>query len=242
MIIGSRHNLGKIEKDPIVKIGSETVNRVHTSKTLGVIIDDKLKWENQIDSISKKVSRGIEAIKLIKPYLPKKCLTQVYNALVQPYFDYCSLVWQNCKLELQSKLQKLQNRAARIITEDNWEIRSKDVLKKLNWLPLNQLRLTDTLLFMHKILKDEVPISISDQFQLSVNNQYNLRSNCTMLKLAKPRTNTLKRSFSYHAAKTWNKLPTDLKNLSISDKLFKHNLQDFINENPSFVSNFSSYL
>ena len=66
--------------------------------------------------------------------------------------------------------------------QDNWEIRSKDVLKKLNWLTLNQLRLTDTLLFMRKILKDEVPISISDQFQLSVNNQYNLRSNCTMLR------------------------------------------------------------
>ena len=65
MIIGSRRNLGKIEKDPIIKIGSETVNRVHTSKSLGVIIDDKLKWENQIDSISKKVSRGIGAIKLI---------------------------------------------------------------------------------------------------------------------------------------------------------------------------------
>ena len=38
MIIGSPHNLGKIEKDPIIKIGSETVNRVHTSKSLGVII------------------------------------------------------------------------------------------------------------------------------------------------------------------------------------------------------------
>ena len=41
MIIGSRHNLGKIDKDPVIKIGSETVNRVHTSKSLGVIIDDK---------------------------------------------------------------------------------------------------------------------------------------------------------------------------------------------------------
>ena len=55
MTIGPRRNLGKIKKDPKIKIGSETVNRVHTSKSLGVIIDDKLKWENQIDSISKKV-------------------------------------------------------------------------------------------------------------------------------------------------------------------------------------------
>ena len=30
MIIGSRHNLGKINKDPIIKIGSETLNRVYT--------------------------------------------------------------------------------------------------------------------------------------------------------------------------------------------------------------------
>ena len=63
-----------------------------------------------------------------------------------------------------------------------------------------------------------------------------------LLKLAKPRANTLKQSFSYHAAKTWNKLPTDLKNLSISDKVFKHNIKYFINENPSFLSNFSSCL
>ena len=47
-----------------------------------MIIDDKLKWVDQIDSISKKASRGIGAIKLIKPYDPKECLTPVYNAVV----------------------------------------------------------------------------------------------------------------------------------------------------------------
>ena len=104
MIIGSCHNLGKIDKDPVIKIDSETVNRFHTSKSLGVIIDDKLKWEDQIDSISKNVSCGIGAIKFMKPYVPKKCLTQVYNALIQPCFDYCSLVWQNCKLQSCAKM------------------------------------------------------------------------------------------------------------------------------------------
>ena len=133
MIIGSRHNLSKINMDPKIKIGGESISRVKTTKSLGMVIDDKLKWEDHIDSISRKVSSGIGAIKLIKSYVPKDCLNQIYNALVQPYFDYCSLVWQNCKLELQLKLQKLQNRAARIITGENWETRSKDVLNKLNW-------------------------------------------------------------------------------------------------------------
>jgi hypothetical protein len=147
---------------------------------------------------------------LIKPYVPKDCLNQIYNALVQPYFDYCFPVWQNCKLELQLKLQ---NRAARVITGDNWEIRSKDVLSKLNGQLLNQMRVVKTLLFMRKILKNEVPTSISDLFHMSVNDKYNLRSNFTMLKLAKPRTNyALKRNFSYHGAKTWNNLPTKFAN------------------------------
>ena len=101
MIIGSRHNLYVGLVIPVIKIGNETVNRVYTSKNLGVIIDDKLKWENQIDSISKKASRGIRAIKLIKPYVPKKCLTKVYNALVQPCFDYLSLHGIN---KLQSRV------------------------------------------------------------------------------------------------------------------------------------------
>ena len=35
-----------------------------------VIIDDRLKWEEQIESISKKVSRGIGAIKFFKSCVP----------------------------------------------------------------------------------------------------------------------------------------------------------------------------
>ena len=85
MIIGSRHRLKKIELNPEIKIGSQSVKGVKTTKCLGMIIDDKLRWEGHIDHISKKVSRGIGAMKLIKPYAPKNCLNHIYNALVKPY-------------------------------------------------------------------------------------------------------------------------------------------------------------
>ena len=237
MIIGSRHRLKKIELNPEIKIGGQSVKRVKTTKCLGMIIDDKLRWEGHIDHVSKKVSRGIGAMKLIKPYVPKNCLNQIYNALVKPYFDYCSLVWQNCKLEKQIKLQKLQNRAARVITGDNWETRSKDVLNKLDWKNLKERRLFETLMFMRKILKNEVPALISELFQTSSNDQYNLRSNDTMLKLAKPKTNAMKRSFSYYGAKAWNYLPADLKNLELNENEFKANLKEFISKNVDAFSN-----
>ena len=34
-----------------------------------------------------------------------------------------------------------------------------------------------------------------------------------------------------YSAKTWNNLPTELKNLTISDRVLKNKLQDFIREN-----------
>jgi hypothetical protein len=43
------------------------------------------------------------------------------------------MVWGNCGEGSKEKLQRLQNRAARVITGDTFEIRSTDILKKLNW-------------------------------------------------------------------------------------------------------------
>ena len=55
--------------------------------------------------------------------------------------DYCSMVWDNCGKVLKENLQKLHNRAARVITGDTYEIRSFDILKKLNWKTLEERRI-----------------------------------------------------------------------------------------------------
>lgn len=139
MTIGSPHNVNKIDLNPEIKIGRLSL--------MGMVIDIKIAWEGYNDHVSKKVSRGIGTIKLIKPHVPKNCLNRIYNAVLTPYFDYCSLVWQDCKLELKLKLQKLRNRAARVITADHLAIRSKNVLNSLNWqlLALSGIRLFEKL-------------------------------------------------------------------------------------------------
>ena len=55
MIIGSRNNLSKINVNPTIKIGGESINRVKTTKRLGVVIDDKLKWEDHIATMVQKL-------------------------------------------------------------------------------------------------------------------------------------------------------------------------------------------
>jgi hypothetical protein len=52
--------------------------------------------------------------------------------LIQKPNYYCSMMWGNCGESLKGKLQKLQNRAARVITGDSYKIRPSDILGKLN--------------------------------------------------------------------------------------------------------------
>ena len=78
--------------------------------------------------IIKKVNAGIAIIKRMKTYVPQEFLQTVYNALIQPYFDYCCQLWDTSGIVLKEKLQKCQSRAARVITGASYNIRSADVL------------------------------------------------------------------------------------------------------------------
>jgi len=57
----------------------------------------------------------------------------MYNALVMPYFNYCSTVWGNISKELLDKIQNLQKWAARILTFLNYKTRSSVLLDELGW-------------------------------------------------------------------------------------------------------------
>ena len=97
-------------------------HKCHTSlkwgfepKMLGVQIDEHLAWTKHIEFIAGKISSGIGAIKKEKEFVDRNTLVLIYNALVQPHFDYCCEVWDVLGKTLTDRLQKLQDMAVRII-------------------------------------------------------------------------------------------------------------------------------
>ena len=86
-----------------------------------------------------------------KKFIPTSSLQMIYNALIQPYFDYCSPLWDICGKHLLDKLQKFQNRAARIIAGLSNEINSADVL---GWETLESRRQRMKSVFLYKIIND----------------------------------------------------------------------------------------
>ena len=73
--------------------------------------------------------------------VPTACLTKYYMTSVQSHIDYCSTVWGFTSNKNLNRIQKFQNRAARIITNNfNWDIRGVNIVKDLGWLNIKQRR------------------------------------------------------------------------------------------------------
>ncbi len=56
-------------------VGETIIKRVSYAKTLGVVIDDHLTWERQIDNIQTKISKGISVLRRMKKIVPITALT-----------------------------------------------------------------------------------------------------------------------------------------------------------------------
>ena len=54
--------LGIFKIDPL-KIGEQLITRVQSSKSLGVLFDQRIVWEERVDSLCKRVSSGLAALK-----------------------------------------------------------------------------------------------------------------------------------------------------------------------------------
>ena len=138
----------------------------------------------------------------------------VCNALIQPYFDYCCEVWDTLGKGLSERLQKLQNRAARLIMNlKNEHGHSVLARNSLGWELLEKRRVEMKARIMYKTVNKQAPSRLCDLFQ-NVNkiNDYNLRGSSTRVYIPMPKTEFLKQSFCYDGAKIWNQLPDEIRN------------------------------
>ena len=192
------------------------IESVPSQKCLGVDLDNRLLFDICIENLCKKICSGIGALRRIKPFVPLRPLKMLYNALIQPYFDYCSALWDTCGKVYKDKLQKLQNRAGRVIIGARFDVSSANVLEDLQWSTLDVRRDRLKSVFMYKILNEQSAPSLGEKFIKikDLNREYNLRSNDSDLALPKPKTNYLKRSFRYSGAVLWNSLPSEAKKAS----------------------------
>ena len=214
MFIGSPYNIRNKIGNKLVIFNNKPLVRFRSFKCLGVELDEHLSWEAHmyISSICKKVSAGIGVLKRTKPFVPNETLHTIYKALIQPYFDYCSPLWDNCGASLKQKLQRFQNRAARVLTGASYDTNSSDLLESLSWKNLETRFKLNKVVLVYNILGSGTAPCLRGAFSArSDYNVYNLRGCDTDLSIPKPKKEFLKRSFKYRGAILWNSLSYEAK-------------------------------
>ena len=178
-------------------------------KHLGVLIDNKLDFNNHIDHICKKTGKQVNAIYRLCNILDEETKVAIYNSFIKANFDYCPLIWAFCNKGDIVRLQKIQNRAIRFVHND-FECNSMDLLLKYNEHSIVTLNIYKIAVQMFKCYHDISPSYICSLFKKR-NNVYNNR-HAYNYDLRRPRTIRYgQKCFSYMGPKIWNSLSYELK-------------------------------
>ena len=164
----------------------------------------------------------------IKEFLPEATRLLFYNSYFVPLMDYCINVWGQSSKSLLQKIYQIQKRILRNVSCD-YLCEGNELFHKYNNIMTIYERIEfQTAVLVYKCLFEVVPSYLQNFFEFSGNNHnYNLRNNDMCLVVPKPNTETLRKSFSYTGAVTWNNLPFPVKN-SRNMYCFKIKLKQYI--------------
>ena len=195
-------------------------------KILGILIDDCLNWNKQVNNVKKKAFNTTRCLHRVNNLLPVKEKVNLYNALIVPHFDYADIIWGGCSKKNANKLQLVQNFAAKSITGNKKSDSATASLKKLRFLTLQQRRIVHESTFAHKAILLINPKNINAEFA-----QYQPTSNTRnalngKLNLPTHRSSKYAASPLYRSIKSWNAVPENIP--TTNPKILKKSLQTFI--------------
>ena len=115
-----------------IKIDDANKKSSFSKKLLGVLIGNKLTFNKHVSMLSKKASNTLYALARISKYMTKDKRRTIMNAFFSSQFVYCFLVWMFQNRTLDNGINKLQERALRLVRNDNTFFFYKLLHKKTN--------------------------------------------------------------------------------------------------------------
>ena len=134
LIMGTRQLLSTLPDDFHVTLLGKEIYRVSSAKDLGIILDKSLTYDDHITEVVSKCVAALCQISRVKHLLDTKTIVTLIKTLVFSKLFYCSSVWSNSSKKNIDRLQKVQNLAARVVTDTRKFDHITPVLTQLDWL------------------------------------------------------------------------------------------------------------
>ena len=201
-MIFHRSRIKTVDHDLI--LNGNVVKRVTSTKFLGIIVDDQLKWKQHINYIKNKISKSIGIIYKARNYVNRHTLRNLYYTFVYPYLIYCVEVWGNtCDSYLEPLILK-QKQCIRTITFSQFKAHTEPLFQELNILSFHKLVIHRISLLMYKNYADILPTSIASLFiRNDVYHDHYTRVS-SLLHVPVGHTGLIYKTFRFSAIKIWN--------------------------------------
>ena len=225
----------KKTKHPPLFFNETLVSQTSSQKHLGIILDQKLTFEEHLQKIYTKIAKTLNLLRKLQNLLPRSALITIYKSFVRPHLDYGDIIYEESyNSSFHQKLESVQYKAGLAITGAIKGTSKEKLYNELGLESLQNRRWYRKLCHFYKYFILKQPKYLLDIIPVKTSN-YNTR-NTDKIPPFKTRHNFFKNSFFPSAIIEWNKLNSDIRNIS-SFSVFRKTILCFIRPNSNSVFN-----
>lgn len=212
-----------------IYMAGEKLQVVSEYKYLGITIDSNLTFKTQVNKVCNKVKFNISNFRFIRSQLSLQAAKMFMNSMVLSHITYCLTTWSQANKTTLKPLESLYKRTIKILDKKPMRYHHCNILQKHKLLSWENLIKYSNLCLIHKIIHNQSSPPLS-QF-VSIRNPTSLqrvtrgaaRGDCIVpFRKSAFSQNT----FSVTAAKDWNSIPANIRDLS-TYILFKKHLKNW---------------
>ena len=207
-----------------LKVGSSVVSNTENVRNLGVVFDETLSMQAHVTKLCQNVHFYLKIIRHIRNVLDVRSAKLVVHALVTSRIDYCNSLLFGLPKTTIKKIQKLQNGAARLITQTPYRDHITPVLKALHWLPVEQRIRFKIACLTYRCIHGTAPGYLRSLISVRQSPRSLRSAAAIQLDSVAPPTVFSSRAFAFSAPSVWNGLSMKTRN-SPSFEIFKSNLK-----------------
>ena len=114
-------NLVLSEGDPTLsaQVNDKYIFNSVYKKIRGVYFDNKLNFEYHLETLCKKAGQKLHALIRVSSFMSLQQQKIIMNAFLTSQFGYCPLVWMCHSRKIHRQIDKIDERALRIVYMDN---------------------------------------------------------------------------------------------------------------------------
>ena len=216
-----------------IRTPTEIIEPTETERLLGGLVHQNPKWaEHLLDgetSLVKGLTTRLSALKKVGKVASFMNRKMIANGLIMSKLSYLIPLWAGCEAYLMQALQKIQNKAARVVTRS--ALTTAGHLSQCGWLSVHQLAIYQTCIMVHKVLASRSPEYLFNMFTTDYIRETRQAARMELRQdMETPDLELTKDSFRWRAMREYNELPAELRRQSLVSA-FKTELWRWIKAN-----------